>query len=211
MNEKEEIALKESKYPLTILIIVAVVSLLTGNVTGLTLGYILGESDRQALAIERSKPPGIRETIKTITDSKFQYIPGETVYLPGEVKEVLVVPADKDTPGANPVKLDGKFDLGKQNFMYMINGRIGKFDKTEDEKFVFEKNMIDLRQNSTIVIKAEIPTIDLTRQNVITVGAMFTQGRIEPGIGYTSNFGRVGAYQLAGSQSAAYIGAGFKF
>lgn len=211
MNEKEEIALKESKYPLTILIIVAVVSLLTGNVTGLTLGYILGESDRQALAIERSKPPGIRETIKTITDSKFQYIPGETVYLPGEVKEVLVVPADKDTPGANPVKLDGKFDLGKQNFMYMINGRVGKFDKTEDEKFVFEKNMIDLRQNSTIVIEAEIPTIDLTRQNVITVGAMFTQGRIEPGIGYTGNFGRVGAYQLAGSQSAAYIGAGFKF
>jgi hypothetical protein len=71
--------------------------------------------------------------------------------------------------------------------------------------------MIDLKQTSTITIKAEIPTIDLTRHNVITVGAMFTKGKIEPAAGYTGSIGKVGAYQLAGSQSAAYVGAGFKF
>ncbi|EIW16512.1 MULTISPECIES: hypothetical protein [Pelosinus] len=214
MNEEEKLEnsnLDEGKYNLKMLIIVAVISLVTGSAAGLTLGYVLGEGDRQALAVEKNKPPIIKETIKTITDTKFQYIPGETVYLPGEVKEVLVMPVDKETPGATPVKLDGKFDLGKQSFIYMVNGRVGKFDKTEEEKFVFEKNMIDLKQTSTITIEAEIPTIDLTRHNVITVGAMFTRGKIEPGIGYTGSIGKVGAYQLAGSQSAAYVGAGLKF
>ena len=40
---------------------------------------------------------------------------------------------------------------------------------------------------------------------------MFTKGKIEPGAGYTGSIGKVGAYQLAGSQSAAYIGGGIKF
>ncbi len=216
MKEEEKFKLEnsnlnESKYNLKMLIIVAAISLITGSAAGLTLGYVLGEGDRQALAVEKNKPPIIKETVKTITDTKIQYVPGEIVYLPGEVKDAFVMPVDKETPGATPVKLDGKFDLGKQNFIYMVNGRVGKFDKTEEEKFVFDKNMIDLKQTSTITIQAEIPTIDLTRHNVITVGAMFTKGKIEPGLGYTGSIGKVGAYQLAGSQSAAYVGAGLKF
>ena len=45
--------------------------------------------------------------------------------------------------------------------------------------------MMDLKQTSTITIHAEIPTIDLTRHNVLTVGAM---GKIEPGAGYTGRY-----------------------
>ena len=33
----------------------------------------------------------------------------------------------------------------------------------------------------------------------------------EPAAGYTGSIGKVGAYQLAGSQSTACAGAGFKF
>ncbi|MDF2635431.1 MAG: hypothetical protein K0R78_2305 [Pelosinus sp.] len=182
MSEEELLNLINSKlgtgkYTLKTLIIVAVISLILGIGIGLAIGHVLGEGDRQALAVEK--------------DTKLQYVPGETVYLPGEVKEVLVTPVDKNTPGAVPAKLDGKFDIGKQSFIYMVNGKVGKFDKTDDEQFVFDKNMIDLKQTSTITIKAEIPTIDLTRHNVITAGAMFSK--------------------VAGSQSAAYVGAGFKF
>jgi hypothetical protein len=71
--------------------------------------------------------------------------------------------------------------------------------------------MLDLKQTSTIKIQAEIPTIDLTRHNVLTVGAMFTKGKIEPAAGYTGSLGKINTYQLAGSQSAAYVGVGFKF
>ncbi|EIW17503.1 MULTISPECIES: hypothetical protein [Pelosinus] len=199
------------KYTLKTLVIVAVISLITGIVTGLAIGHVLAEGDRQALAVEKNKPPAIKETVKTVTDTKLQYVPGQTVYLPGEVKEVLVEPVANDTPGAIPAKLDGKFDIGKQKFIYMVNGKVGKFAKTDDEQFVFDKNMIDLKQTSTITMKAEIPTIDLTRHNVITVGGMFIKGKIEPAAGYTGSIGKIGAYQLAGSQSAAYVGAGFKF
>jgi hypothetical protein len=216
MSEEELLSFINSKlgtgkYTLRTLIIVAVISLIIGIVTGLSIGHVLGEGDRQALAVEKNKPPMVKETVKTITDTKLQYVPGETVYLPGEVKEVLVTPVDKNTHGATPAKLDGKFDIGKQSFIYMVNGKVGKFDKADDEQFVFDKNMIDLKQTSTITIQAEIPTVDLTRHNVITAGAMFTKGKVEPAAGYTGSLGKIGAYQLAGSRSAAYAGAGIKF
>lgn len=216
MSEEELLNIVNSKigtgkYTLKTLIIVAVISLVIGIGTGLAIGHVLGEGDRQALAVEKNKPPTIQETMKTVTDTKIVYVPGERVYLPGEIKQVLVTPVDKDTPGAIPVKLDGKFDVGKQNFIYMVNGKVGKFEKTDDEQFVFDKNMLDLKQTSTITIKAQIPTIDLTRHNVITAGAMITKGKVEPAVGYTGSISKVGAYQLAGSQSAAYVGAGFKF
>ncbi len=207
MNEE----IGAGKYTLKTLSIVAASSLTFGIVTGLAIGHILAEGDRQALAVEKNKPPTIMETVKTVTDTKLQYVPGQRVYLPGEAKEVLVEPVAKDTPGAVAVKLDGTSDIGKQQFTYMVNGKVSKFDKTDDEQFIFDKNMIDLKQTSIITMKAEIPTIDLTRHNVITVGGMFIKGKIEPAAGYTGSMGNVGAYQLAGSQSATYVGAGFKF
>ena len=193
-------------------IYIALVFLIIGIVTGYTAGHILGEQDRQALALEKAKSPVIKETVKTVTDTKLQYVPGETVYLPSQIKSSeLVTPVPQDTPGATPAKLDGKFTFNKPDFIYMVNGKVGKFTKTDEETFIFEKNMMDLKQTSTIKIQAEIPTIDLTRHNVLTVGAMFTKGKIEPGAGYTGSIGKVGAYQLVGSQSATYVGAGFKF
>ncbi|GMB00454.1 hypothetical protein [Pelosinus sp. IPA-1] len=151
-------------------------------------------------------------TGQTVKETELQYVKGETVYLPAPASNTeLVTPVNKDTPGAVATKLDGKFNIGKPDFVYQVNGKVGKFTKTDDEQYIFDKGMLDLKQTSTIKIQAEIPTIDLTRHNVMTVGAMFTKGKIEPGAGYTGSMSKVGAYQLAGSQSAAYVGAGFKF
>ena len=199
------------KYTLKNMIIVAVMSLIVGIVAGYAICHVLGEGDRQALAIEKNKPPAIKETVKTVTDTKFAYVPGETVYLPGEVREVPVSTVDKNTPGAVATKLDGKFDIGKPDFVYQMNGKVGKFTKTDDEQYIFDKGMLDLKQISTIKIEAEIPTIDLTRHNVLTVGAMFTKGKVEPAAGYTGSMGKVGAYQIAGSRDSQYIGVGIKY
>lgn len=204
--------LGNGKYTLKNMIIVAVISFVVGIIAGYAICHVLGESDRQALAIEKNKPPTIKETVKTETDTKIAYVPGETVYLPLSItNNGAVTPVSKDTPGATPAKLDGKFTFNKPNFIYMVNGKVGKFTKADNEQTIFEQNMMELNQTSTIKIENETPTIDLTRHNVITGGAMFTKGKIEPAAGYTGSLGKVGAYQLVGSQSAAYVGAGFNF
>jgi len=195
-------------------IIILVIIFIVGMVAGYATCHVLSEGDRQSLAMEKAKPPVVKETVKTVTDTKLQYVAGETVYLPG--KDILipgasVTPVSKDIPGAVATKLDGKFDIGKSNFIYMVNGKVGQFTKTDDEKYLFDKNMMDLKQTSTIKIQAEIPTIDLTRHNVITVGAMYSDGKTSPAVGYTGSVGKVGAYQLVGGQNGGYAGLGVKF
>jgi hypothetical protein len=111
------------------------------------------------LTAEKAKPPQMKETVKTDIVTKLQYVPGETIYLP--------TPTLADPNATSPVKLDGKFEIGKPAFTYTLNGKTGQFSKTDDERYVFDKNMITLTQTSTINIKADIPTIDLTRKNAI--------------------------------------------
>ena len=81
---------------------------------------------------------------QTVTETKLQYVPGEKVYIPA---------SDGSTTVA---KLDGKFDIGKPQFIYSVNGKPGVFTKDDDEQFVFDKNMIALTQTSTINIKADL-------------------------------------------------------
>jgi hypothetical protein len=134
MSEEELLNLINSKlgtgkYTFKNMVIVAVISFVVGIVTGYTICHVLGEGDRQALAIEKNKPPVIKETVKTVTDTKIAYVPGETVYLPGEVREVPVSTVDKNTPGAVATKLDGKFDIGKPDFVYQVNGKVANLQK----------------------------------------------------------------------------------
>jgi|GEM_PF-2218594 len=204
--------LDQGKYTLKAMIIAVIISLIVGIVAGLAIGHVLGEGDRQALALEKNKPPVVTEKVVTKTETKLAYIPGETVYLSAPASSTeLQSTVSKDTPGAVAEKLDGKFNIGKPNFNYMVNGKVGKFDKTDDEQFIFDKGMVDLKQTSTVTIQAEIPTIDLTRKNVVTVGAMYTGGKISPAMGYTGSMGKVGAYQLVAGKDGQYVGLGIKF
>lgn len=94
-------------------------------------------------------------TGQTVTDTQIKYVPGETV----------CIPATGQTE-----KLDGKFDIGKPNFIYTVNGKPGQFTKADDERYIFDKNMIQLTQSSTITIKADIPTVDKTKNGAIGIG-----------------------------------------
>ena len=118
---------------------------------------------RQELAVmaaklkhAEEKPPVVKETVKTVTDTQIAYVPKETV-----------VYRDPVTGQASERQLDGKMTFAKPEFIFTVNGKPGKFTKTDDERFVFDKNMMQLNQTSTIRVEAEIPTVDKTKRNAI--------------------------------------------
>lgn len=193
-----------------IITVAVVISFLAGLFAGVKyLAPALTTTNSVSNTVEKQP---IYITGTNTVDTKLQYVKGDTVYLQSPATSTeLATPVSKNTPGAVAEKLDGKYSIGKPDFVYMINGKVGKFNKTDDENFIFEKNMIDLKQTSTIKIQAEIPTIDLTRHNVLTGGVMYSNGKTSPAIGYTGSMGRVGAYQLVGSKDSQYVGVGIKF
>jgi len=135
-------------YSLKVLAIVAVVGLIVGA-WGM---YSFGPRLTLTNSIEK---PVIKEVVQTVTQTKLQYVPGETVYLPSA------------GGGTTPAKLDGKFDIGKPTFTYTLNSKPGQFTKADDERYVFDKNMVALTQSSNVAIKIDVPTVDVTRRNAI--------------------------------------------
>lgn len=216
MTEEEIIKAIESKlsqtntYTTKTVIIASVITFVLGCILGSYVAKV--HFPTLSEVVKTIEKPVVTEKINTITDTKLAYVPGETVYLQAPASSTeLATPVSKNTPGAVAEKLDGKYSIGKPDFVYMVNGKVGKFNKTDDEKFIFEKNMIDLKQSSTIKIEAEIPTIDLTRHNVLTGGVMYSNGKTSPAVGYTGSMGKVGAYQVVGSKDSQYVGIGIKF
>lgn len=108
------------------------------------------------LQAEKNKPVQVKETVRTETQTQLAYIPRETIkYIDAKTGQEVTKP------------LDGQFELGKTEFTYTVNGRPGTFTKTDDEKYVFDKNMLKLNQSSSVTLTVDVPTIDKTRRNAI--------------------------------------------
>jgi hypothetical protein len=108
--------------------------------------------------------PVITEKVVTQTDTKIAYVPKEVIkYVDAQGQEITQ-------------QLDGKFTFNKPEFIYTVNGKPGKFIKTDDERFVFDNNMLQLTQTSVIKIEAELPTVDRTRYFGVGVGAGLRNG-----------------------------------
>lgn len=115
----------------------------------------------ERLKHEKEKPPVVKENVITKTDTQIAYVPKETIkYI------------DAKTGREVTEALDGQFDIGRTEFIYTVNGKPGKFTKTDDEKYIFEKNMMKLTQSSQVKLEVEVPTIDKTRHN--SVGGWLT-------------------------------------
>lgn len=115
----------------------------------------------EKLKHEKEKLPVIKENVVTRTETQIAYVPKETIkYI------------DAKTGQEVEEKLDGKFDIGKTEFLYSVNGKLGKFTKTDDEKYVFEKNMMKLNQSSIVKLEVEVPTVDKTKRN--SLGGWYT-------------------------------------
>lgn len=107
------------------------------------------------LAAEKSKPPVIKEVVRTQTNTEVAYVPKETViYRDSKTGRELT---DKEIESMN-------LNIRPSDFYFTVNGKPQKFSKTDDERWVFDKNKLAVSQTSTASIDIKVPTIDKTRK-----------------------------------------------
>ncbi|HMM22955.1 MAG TPA: hypothetical protein PKA10_19775 [Selenomonadales bacterium] len=98
--------------------------------------------------------PVIVEKVVTQTETQIAYVPKETIkYVDPQTGQEVTQP------------LDGQFEIGKTDFHYTVNGKPGQFTKADDERYVFDKNMLKLTQTSQVNLAVEVPVIDKTKRN----------------------------------------------
>lgn len=97
-------------------------------------------------------PPEIKTEIKRDTVTEIVYVP-KVVYKDGTVE-----------------KTDVNMDIGKQSLAVKVNGKDFEISKTDDEKYVFDKNKLQLTQSSYAELNIKVPTIDKTKRWEIGIG-----------------------------------------
>ena len=130
-----------------------------------------------------------RETI-TLTEEKPVYVQGETVtetkivYVPKEtIIEKYIDAGGNEVERETIEKTDLQADIGKTDFTIKVNGQEQTFTKTDDERFIFDKNKLVLSQTSRIAVDVNVPPIDNTKRWAVGVG--YADGG---GIAYTVDF-----------------------
>lgn len=201
MTEQEVIQLLDSKlnqgkYTLKTLVISCLIAFAAGCFTGAYITKV------HFPTLNTEVKPVVTEKVKTVTETQIAYVPKETIkYI------------DKATGKEANAKEDTDVQLtaDKPKVGVMVNGKPYKFDLLQGEEQKFEDGKIAMRQTASVDMDIEIPTIDLTRHNVLTIGAMFSNGKAAPAAGFTGTIGKKGAYQIVGSQIGGYAGVGIKF
>lgn len=135
--------------------------LLFAFVIGITfgLGYYYGS--RNTKVVYKDKEPVIKTETQTETKTVIQYVP-----------KVI----DKTT--GTTEKTDMEVNIPKTDFHVKVNGHEQTITKKDDEKYVFDKDKIQLDQKSTATVDIKVPVIDKSR-------------RWSAGIGY-GNYGLAG-------------------
>lgn len=68
-------------------------------------------------------------------------------------------------------KTDVDVQLGKQQLNVKVNNKEIAIQKQDDEKYIFDKNKLQLTQSSTAELNIKIPIIDKTKRWEIGIGA----------------------------------------
>lgn len=141
----------------------------------------------------------VRETV-TVEKEKPVYVKGETV----TKTEIVYVPKEQGE------RADMALDIGKQDFTIRVNGQEQTFDKTDDERYVFDKNKLSMEQTSRIAVDVNVPTVDKTKRWAVGVG--YADGG---DIAYTVDFpigksDRLGGWLYGGADEKA-VGVKVKF
>lgn len=110
-------------------------------------GFYRGRGTAPEKIIEKEVPvEHIVTQTKTVTD--IQYVP-------------------KPTPAAADIAVT----IPKQELTVSVNGKEHTIQKSDNEKYVFDKNQLHLEQTSKASLDIKIPTIDKTRRWSIGIGA----------------------------------------
>lgn len=148
---------------------VSIVTLFIGIIVSFIIGIIVGAKIFTKTPSEKTiieKPTIVKGEVITQTDTKIQYVPKETInykYINNQGKEVTESKLENTDLQAN---------IGKKKFNINLNGQPVEFTKAENEKYVFDKNKVQLDQESTVTFNATVsPTIiDKTKNWGIGVG-----------------------------------------
>ena len=167
-------------------------------------GYLTGDhyAAREAITVTKEKPVYVQG--KTVTETKIAYVPKETII------EKCIDAGGNEVKHEAVEKTDLQADIGKTDFTIKVNGQEQTFTKTDDERFMFDKNKLALSQTSHIAVDVNVPPIDNTKRWAVGVG--YADGG---GIAYTVDFpigksDMVGGW-LYGSANEKAVGVKVKF
>lgn len=135
------------------------------------------------LAAEKNKPPVIKEVVRTQTNTEVAYVPKETVVY-RDVKTGREL-TDKEIESMN-------INVRPSDFYFTVNGKPQKFSKTDDERWVFDKNKLAINQTSTATIDIKIPVIDKTKR--FGIGGLVSNKGSAPLIEYRAGPVEFGAF-----------------
>ena len=142
-----------------------------------------------------NKPPIIKEVVRTQTQTSVEYVPKETVvYRDSKTGRELT---DKEIESMN-------INVRPSDFYFTVNGKPGKFTKTDDERWVFDKNKLMLNQTSTATIDIKVPVIDKTRK--WGVGAVVANKGIAPKIEHKAGIFEIDAFHNFNKDDPFYGG-----
>lgn len=100
--------------------------------------------------------------------------PVQTVTVENPVEKVVtetVTQTDiRYIPKGTPADPDIDIKIPKQQLTVSVNGKEHTIQKSDSEKYVFDKNQLQLEQYSKAVVDIKIPTIDKTRRWSIGIG-----------------------------------------
>lgn len=116
--------------------------------------FFLGWCARAWLHICSVSEPEIKTEVKYKTDTKT-----EIVYVPKYIYQ------DGSTE-----KTDVDVNVGKQELAVKVNGKDFAIQKSDDEKYVFDKNKLQLTQTSHADLNITVPAIDKTKRWEIGIG-----------------------------------------
>ncbi len=118
-------------------------------------GYPTGDhcASRETTTVTEEKPVCVQG--ETVTETKIAYVPKETI-----IEKYI-------DAGGNEVKRE---TVEKTDFTIIVNGQEQTFTKTDEERYVFDKNKLTLDQTSKVTFDVNVPPIDNTKRWAIGVG-----------------------------------------
>lgn len=141
---------------------------------GVFLGFYVGtqyypriDTKTEVHTVEIEKPIYIEGKITGETETQIAYVPKETI-----IERYIDAKTGKEVAKESLEKTDLDATVGKTEFNVKLNGKDVEFQKSDDEKYVFDKNKVALNQTSTITFDATVApqVVDNTKRWGVGVG-----------------------------------------
>ncbi|MCQ2581871.1 MAG: hypothetical protein MJ170_02710 [Alphaproteobacteria bacterium] len=134
------------------------------------LGFLMGITNNSHQIEDKNNQNQLaNQKIETKTETKIVYVPKETIKYIDQATGNEIVLQEKTDVEAN---------IGKQTINVKINGKEVEFEKSDDERFVFDKNKIVLDQVSKMAIDINVQPVKIDKTKHWGIGAGYGSKKI---------------------------------